>query len=240
MDHTGHDPVRHPTADNGLTSIVEDPNLVTGSPASASFVVSCGDVPPGGPPEPGDFCSQTQGGWGTDECRGNNTACLRNDFFDDTIGTLIVGDAAGFTVTLTSSEAVADLLPTGGTPGALDASYLDPQEVTSAGVFLGQLVAATLNVAFDAAGIGKCTLTKTCDFPNPPGTLGTLVYGDCVVEGLQGLTVNQVIAFANTAIGGGGTPAGVTISDLSDALAILNEEFVDCDTVATGCLTLPE
>jgi hypothetical protein len=33
-------------------------------------------------------------------------------------------------------------------------------------------------------------------------------------------------------------PAGVTVSDLSDALATLNEEFVDCDTVE-GCLDYP-
>ena len=30
-----------------------------------------------------------------------------------------------------------------------------------------------------------------------------------------------------------------TYSELSDALALLNEEFVDCKTVATGCLVLP-
>ena len=100
---------------------------------------------------------------------------------------------------------------------ALTADQTDPA-VTSSGVFGGQLVAATLNVAYDAAGIGKCTLTGTCSFPHPPGTLGTLVYVCDVNPLLLGLSVNDVIALANIAISGGGTPAGVSISDLSDAL----------------------
>jgi hypothetical protein len=66
-----------------------------------------------------------------------------------------------------------------------------------------------------------------------------LVYvAGCVDDDLVGLSVNDVIALANIAISGGGTPAGVTIADLSDALAALNENFVDCDT-DVGCLELP-
>jgi hypothetical protein len=99
-------------------------------------------------------------------------------------------------------------------------------------------VAATLNVVFDDNGVGKCTLTGDCDFCCAPGTLRTLVYVNCVDDDLIGLSVNEVIALANTAISGGGTPAGVTISDLSDALAALNENFVDCDSAGI-CLDFP-
>ena len=60
----------------------------------------------------------------------------------------------------------------------------------------------------------------------------------CVDDDLVGLSVKQVIALANTAISGGGTPAGVAIGNFSDALAVLNENFVDCDT-NLGCLALP-
>jgi len=215
--------------------------LVEGSPAGASFDVIC--FPDENPPM--KFCSQTQGGWGTDNCNGNNTACLREAYFDELFPNgLVVGDPDGIdgdgsaAILLTSSDAVADLLPTGGPSGILTADLTDPQ-TTSAGVFAGQLVAATLNVAYDAAGYGKCTLTGDCDFTYPPGTLGTLVYVEgCVADGLAGWSVNEVIAAANVAISGGGTPTGVSISDLSDALATLNENFVDCDT-NIGCLALP-
>jgi hypothetical protein len=54
-----------------------------------------------------------------------------------------------------------------------------------------------------------------------------------------GLTVNEVIALANLAIGDC-VEAAFTYSELSDALSLLNEEFVDCTTVATGCLNFPE
>jgi hypothetical protein len=221
----------------------EDPDLIEGSPNGASFYVECfGGGEPPFPILPGDFCSQTQGGWGTDECKGNNTACLRDNYFDEVFPDgLVVGDPEdGFYILLTSSEAVADYLPAGGDPAALTADQTDP-ETTSSGVFGGQLVAATLNVAFDAAVYGKCTLTDDCDFCCEPGTLGTLIYVCGVHEDLLGLSVNDVIGLANTAISGGGTPddLDVTISDLNDALALLNEEFVDCDTVATGCLILP-
>jgi hypothetical protein len=240
------------TISNTATLACDDGSaLVTGSPASATFQVSCSDLTPCSPPEPppgpnpGDFCSQTQGGWGSDTCRGNNTACLRDNYFSTLFPSgLVVGDPDGpdadtsWAILLTSSAGVAELLPTGGTPAALTGDLVDPQ-LTAAGVFAGQLIAATLNVTYDAAGIGKCTLLGSCSFPHPPGTLGSLVYGSCVAPALQGLDVNTVIALSNVAISGGGTPAGVTISDLSDALAALNEEFVDCNVVATGCLTLP-
>ena len=36
-----------------------------------------------------------------------------------------------------------------------------------------------------------------------------------------------------------GVDNGYLASDLSDALAVLNQECVDCDTVASGCLQLP-
>jgi hypothetical protein len=204
--------------------------------------IECPDDPTG------DFCSQTQGGWGS-EAAGNNTGALRDANFDAIFPDgLCVGDnwdsffdnasctdgaGGGHSLYLSSSQAVEDLLPTGGTAAALTADQTDPL-VTSAGVFAGQLVAATLNVAFDLAGVGKSTPQRT-----PPPYLGDLVYGDCVAAELQGLSVNDVIELANIAISGGGTPAGVSISDLNDALSSLNEEFVDCEIVATGCLTAP-
>ncbi|MHC4414322.1 MAG: hypothetical protein ACYS0G_03460 [Planctomycetota bacterium] len=242
----------HATVTNCAELTCEDPDLIEGSPACASFDVWC--VGDGDGTEVGDFCSQTQGGWGQDSCKpantecpddlgdgvGGNVACFRDCVFDTLFPNgLVVGDPDGpdadgsFAILLTSSQAVADYLPAGGTPAALTADQTDP-ETTSSGVFGGQLVAATLNVAVDDAGLRR-------DGGIPPfqaGTLGNLVYIACVDDDLVGLTVNQVIALANTAISSGGTPAGVTISDLNDALAALNQNFVDCNT-DNGCLGLP-
>ena len=206
------------------------------------------------------MCSQTQGGWGQDSCNpantecpddlgdgvGGNVACFRDCIFDTLFPDgLIVGDPdddpsdgvdgdGSFAILLTSSAAVAEYLPAGGPPAALTADQTDP-ETTSSGVFGGQLVAATLNVAVDDAGLRRDGARP----PFPAGTLGVLVYvAGCVDADLVGLSVNQVIALSNIAISGGGTPAGVTISDLNEALSVLNENFVDCDT-NLGCLELP-
>jgi len=200
--------------------------------------------------QPGELCTQTQGGWGT-SCNGNNPGCLRDLYFDDLFPNgLVVGDPDGVdgdgasALVLTSSQAVADDLPTGGKPGALLGDVTDPSGKTSAGVFGGQLVAATLNVAFDDAGVGLCTLTGSCDDDIVPGMLGDLVFADgCVADGLVGQSVDQVIAWANCAISGQdlgscGVPAGVGIADLSDALTKLNEAYVDCGGEGS-CLELP-
>ena len=233
-------------ANTATLSCQDDPSLISlisGSPASAGFDVTCSDVGGGSGGieiEPGDFCTQTQGGWGSTP-RGNNTGALLHANFAAVFPSgLVVGDPDGpdadasFAILLTSAPAITDYLPAGGTPAALTADLTDPV-VTSSGVFGGQLVAATLNVAFDAAGIGKAGPSGAFS----PGTLGTLVYVAGSVEApLEGLSVNDVLALANVAISGGGTPAGVTISDLSDALATLNENFVDCDT-NDGDLALP-
>lgn len=199
-----------------------------------------GEEPDGPPPDEGDFCSQTQGGWGT-TCMGHNPGCLFDTYFDDILPYgLIVGDPDGpddddcHAIELTSSAAVQDYLSAVGAPAALTADHTDPQN-SSAGVFGGQLVAATLNLGFDEDGLGLCSITDSCDFSGPPGTLGELIYVDCVADSLLSLTVSDVIGLANCAIQGCndlqddcGAPAGVTISDLNDALDKFNNEFIDC------------
>ena len=236
------------TVTNIATLTCEDPDLITGSPASASFDVVCTGAGVG--IEVGDFCTQTQGGWGNTP-QGQNPGQILHDNFDTLYypGGLIVGDPDGpdsdncFAIWLTSAQAVTDYLPAGGPPAALHCTEPAPgpcsadqtnPDMTSSGVFGGQLVAATINVAMDDAGI------RTDAYP--PGTLGQLIYVDgCVNVNLVGLSVNEVIAMANDAIQGCNDdllPAGVTVSNLSDALAVLNENFVDCDT-NLGCLALP-
>jgi hypothetical protein len=220
---------------NIATLTGEDPDLIEGSPASASFGVEC--TCDGGTTGivPGDFRTQTQGGWGT-EPKGNNPGTLLHANFSTVfINGLIVGDPDGpdiddsYAILLTTAQAVTDYLPAGETPNALTADQTDPL-VTSSGVFGGQIVAATINVSFDAAGVTNNTY--------PAGTLGTLIYVENVDADLIGLSVNEVLALANTAISGGGTPPNVTVSDLSDALAILNQNFVD-GIVEEGNLALP-
>lgn len=168
------------TVTNTAELTCEDDSLIEGSPASASFEVNCA----GGDGHGEDFCRQTQGGWGQDSCNpgpdpcaGGNVGCFRDCHFDDLFPSgLVVGDPDGpdadgsYAILLTSSAAVAEYLPAGGMPAALTADQTDP-ETTSSGVFGGQLVAATLNVAVDDGGLGRDGASQPC----PVGTLGTLL-----------------------------------------------------------------
>ena len=207
-----------------------DPDLIEGSPNGASFDVDCG-----GPPPPDDFCTQTQGGWGSTPAGNNPGACLHASFGALFPSGLVIGDSDGpdadgcYAILLTNAQAVTDFLPTGGAPATLTGDLTDPLS-SSAGVFAGQLIAATINVAFSASA-------ETCPGRDFPVGLGDLTYkAGCVDANLVGLSVNEVIAIANGVISGcSSPPAGVTISDLSDALATLNENFVDCDA-NNGCL----
>ena len=76
-------------------------------------------------------------------------------------------------------------------------------------MFAGQVLALQLNVDFSAAmktrsGLGALVLTKGA---------------------LKGQTVAQVLTLANSALGGGALPAGMSISDLSDIVSKINDNY---------------
>jgi hypothetical protein len=222
--------------------IHQDSELNEGSPAGVSFFVDCA----GGNVffiMPGDFCTQSQGGWGSMP-KGNNTGQFLHDNFETVFPYgFVIGDEDGvndgdecWAIEFTCAQAVTNFLPQGGFATALTEDLIDPKDST-AGVLAGQLTAATINVAFDAAGIRK----DGEEPPWPPGTLGEQVYVDCVHAFFIGKTVLEVLGYGHLALSGCWDPTTdcLTYSDISDALAVLNENFVDCDT-NLGCLTLPE
>jgi hypothetical protein len=164
----------------------------------------------------GGFRTQTQGGWGT-ECNGGNPGCYRDEHFDAAFASgLVIGCSAGHTLTFTSSSAVQAFLPAGGTPGILNQSAVDPL-ASSAGVFAGQLTAASLSVGFDAADP---------DFSESSSSLAGLVLCN-TGSACDGLSVSAVAADANPVIGGCAGATGLSAAQLSSCLALVNENFVD-------------
>ena len=130
----------------------------------------------------------------------------------------------------TNSAAVEAFLPAGKTPSILTADATDPTS-SSAGVFAGQLLSATLNVAFDDAGALDDCKSRT-DLK-----VGDLVFINGVDADLLGWSVRDLLDLANQAISGelgsgdldldGDGVGDVSISDLSDALDVLNNNFDD-------------
>lgn len=157
----------------------------------------------------GIYRTETHGSWGQD-CHGNNVGCLRDAYFTSAFPNgLVVG--GNHTLTLTTSQSVADLLPTGGRAGSLTRDYLNPT-ATSAGNFAGKVVALAINVAFGNSGVAGFA------------DLGSLIiaYGP-----FMNYTVDELLALANSALGGdlSGLPVNATLEQLSAAVASVNSNF---------------
>lgn len=181
--------------------------------------------------QPGDFYSFTQGGWGTD-CQGNNPGCLRDTWFSTVFPNgLVIGDPDGpdgdgaSSVLFTDSAAVGAFLPHGGPAAALSGDEVNPASSTG-GVLAGQLVAATLNVGFDDAGVFDGVKQ------NDTKPLGDLTFLHGVDDDLMGRTVREVLDLSHAALAGTADfdldrdgDADVSLADLVQALTAINENF---------------
>jgi uncharacterized repeat protein (TIGR01451 family) len=197
--------VTSPTANNGCATYtnqvatVSATNHASVSSGSASVVVN-GCV---------GFCSATQGGWGQ-KASGNNIGKLRDTYFATVYPSgLNVGTATRY-IRLTSAAAVEAYLPAGETAGALTAIRTNPL-TTEAGVFGGQVTALRLNVDFSNAGAGGWN----------PGLAG-MVYTSGPAS-VNGMTVAQILAMAQSVLAGGALPAGfVNIGEFNVVINAIN------------------
>ena len=157
-----------------------------------------------------EFRTQTQGGWGAPPNGNNPAKYLQNNFVSCFPNGVTIGCAGGNTLTLTTSTAVKNFLPAGGTPSQLTADLVNPTS-SPAGVLAGQLVAATINVTLDAC---------IPSFSPATSWLGDATYigGD-----FDGMSVASVIAMANDFIGGCG--GSYSASQFNSALTTLNENY---------------
>jgi len=171
----------------------------------------------GGGFQPGDYCSFSQGGLGG---QGAPFLLLASQFPGLFPGGVEVGIAGsdGLSMKFSSAFAVQDYLPAGGTPDKLTADLLDPTN-SSSGVFGGQVLALKLNIALSDAGA------------TPPG-LADLFYRN-PGDALHGYTVRQILAAAETALGGGALPTGYNYADLSTLCDNLNLSWHNVTT--EGC-----
>ncbi len=159
------------------------------------------------PVPPTAYVTYTQGGWGTSP-KGNNPGALLKNNFSKVYpgGSVVIGGTKK--LTFTSASAIESFLPAGGTPGVLGASATNPSS-SAAGVFAGQVLALQLSVDFSNQGI----------------TTGGLANLKVISGSLSGQTIAQVLALANSVIGGGSLPSGLTLSGLNDIVNSLNNNF---------------
>jgi len=185
-----------------IISVIAGPNTAN----TADNVLLVGEFTTPNPPPPFTGCTVTQGGWHAKPQGNNPGTLLAKDF--PTVYPSGVTIGGTFTLTFDSAADVRAFLPAGGPPGVLTSSATDPTS-SAAGVFAGQVLALQLNV--DIEHFGTVVISGT----------GT---------SFDGKTVADVLAAANTALGGGPLPAGFTISSLNDLVDSLNQKFDNCGT----------
>lgn len=150
----------------------------------------------------------TQGGWGAEPSGNNPGVYLHANFAGAFPSGLTIG--CDNTLTLTSAQVITDWLPSGTTPSLLPAGNM-VDDITYDNVFASQLVAATLNVVFDQ---------YDANFSPSPDALADRLMN---VAPFNGMTVAQLLAEANNAIGGCATSYG--LSELTGALDAINNNY---------------
>ena len=169
----------------------------------------------------GQFRTQTQGGWGS-SAAGNNPGAYRDLHFDQAFPNgLSIG--CDYTLTLSSSQAVQEFLPSGGTASQFTEDLIDP--LTYENVLAGQLVALRLSVTFDE---------NDEDFSPSDVNLGDMIINS---GEFQGWSVYEFINETNSFIGA--CSSNYTGSQLNDVLSAINENYVD-GTMDGGYLDCPE
>lgn len=167
--------------------------------------------------------TQTPGGWGAPP-RGNNPASyLYANFSIAFPNGLTIGCAGGKTLTVTSAQAITNLLPTGGTAAVLSVNSIDPTGVKN--VLVGHLIALSLSTGFDY---------YDKNFGAAKVNLGDMVIGS---GPFAGTTVNVFLNIANDVIGD--CSAAFTIQDVLSTATQINESFVD-GTIHSSFLKCPE
>ncbi|WNM17886.1 T9SS type A sorting domain-containing protein [Flavobacterium capsici] len=167
----------------------------------------------------GQFKTFTIGGWGT-VCNGGNPGCYRDANFAAAFPNGLTIGCGSNTLTLTSSLAVQNFLPSGGTPAVLSGASVNPGGSIS-NTLASQLVGVTLALGFDA---------YDPNFSASANSFGSLV----ILQGPHaGMTVAQFLQLANNVIGG--CSSAYTPSQINATATAINENY-DNGTIDNGYL----
>jgi hypothetical protein len=171
------------------------------------------------------YRTQTQGAWGT-TCKGGNSACYLDANFGTCFGPNGVKIGCNtYSLTFTTSTAIHNFLPKGGSAGKLSVTATNPLagDAGTDGVFAGQLLTAKLNAGFDAcdSSFGACPGSLAALCFNIPRT--DVKYG-AVASACNTFTVAGLIQASDNQIG---TCLLTTYPDatLNACLSALNENF---------------
>jgi hypothetical protein len=186
-----------------------------------------------------EFCTYTMGGWGSgcpdpqkDNMMSTQPGCIRDHYFAQVYpqGFVVIGDPDGpdgddfYAAKWTSAAAIEVSLPSGSTGVAVTADVTNPITKGFGGVLGGQILALRLNRDYSCAGV-----FTTLGMPGV--CFSSYVIPDSCGK-FAGLTVDQFLAVADSAVGGK-TQAlvrfGARLADVTSTATCLNEGFEGCE-----------
>ncbi|HUR11282.1 MAG TPA: hypothetical protein VM012_07925 [Flavitalea sp.] len=171
----------------------------------------------------GQLRTQSPGGWGSTPEGNNPGTYLHANFANAFPWSLMIGCRDGNTITLTSAQAITNLLPTGGKPAVLGATSIDPVGIKN--TLVGHVVSLTLSVGFDA---------YDQNFGSSPVLLGDMLIGS---GPFAQMTVSQFLQIANDVIGG--CCHDYSVNDIIITASQINSNYLD-GTVDLGFLKCPD
>jgi hypothetical protein len=233
------------TACGGTLNVV-DPN--TGqfatyqcAAAAAADASACVDI---GAHQSSNFCSYTQGAFNSSS-NSPVATYLQNNFSTLLFPSgLTIGTTPSFYAQWTDVNKFRTWIGGGGPSGALTANTVNATS-TSGGTLAKQAGALTVNLALsgvypgDPAGLGNLTLCNLVEGSVIGSGDSTWTLTAAQAAALNGQTISQVLAAANTALGTGVLPYNIaSFGDLNQLLTALNESFDDCTISGFGAAYL--
>lgn len=193
-------------------TIVQGLNLQSCSTIDVATVPTCTVAgSPGCPWRANDAFTRTQLGWDST----TSWYAAYNTIYAGTGGIVEVGisGSAGFSLRFTAPDTVSTFFIQTGTPAALNVDLVDTTS-SSSRQFGGEVLALRMNVDFSSAGsLGGSV------------NLGTLRLCNMTDASLNNRTVSELLAIANTLLGGGSN--GYSIAAINESVAGLNTAFLD-------------
>lgn len=162
----------------------------------------------------GDLTTYPQGRWDVEP---SAVQILQNGFlsvYPSSVVEVGIPGPGGYSIRFTDPSFIHDYLPAVGIPAPLIGDLINPTS-SSSGDFGADVLSLELNVDFSDAGLMPATQTFA---------FGDLqLYGIAAFPALNNLSIRDVLALANIALGGGN--AGIAVSDMDDIVDDLNGAF---------------
>ena len=125
--------------------------------------------------------------------------------------------------------ALQQALASGGRPGALSGSAVNPTDMGTGGVLAAQALALKINQGFSEAFVTPATGFSGLSLVDMDGVeLDGVQLTPAQTSALNGQATLQLREAADAALGGGPLPYGLTFSQLTDLLDLVNGSFESC------------